>query len=306
MNLFELFVDDVSEDISDFLNENATMAWGKSGGKIVKKYRCKSGPRAGRLVSEPAQCSRRVDPEKRLKMRKLMARIGKKIARKAKKTKRVDPLSKQLKFKNAPLYAKRKVNEANVIGYAIHKKEIPEKYRGKKIIGRGATSIVFEDGPDHVIMLVRDAIKSDWLHHSDFAQYIETIDTPYSPTVDQDIDVYRIERMYPLNAKNKKIVKFFFDKTSDVIYNAKHSDGINNYHKYINKLVEITEEYFSDHESIVNFVNFIMDYSKEQYSFDFLIRNFMQDKNGKIIATDPVVSMDIINFFRNKTLKNRW
>lgn len=103
MLLSELF--SISEDdlIEEFLNESAVMAWGKVGDQVVKKYRCTSGPRKGRLVSSPGDCSKRIDPAKKLRMKKTMAKMGKRIARKAKRTKRVNPTSKKVAARNAAI-----------------------------------------------------------------------------------------------------------------------------------------------------------------------------------------------------------
>lgn len=98
MTLDELFED--NSYIEEFLAESATMAWGKVGNKVVKRYRCMTGPRQGRLVSTPGGCATRVDPKKRIQMKKLMAKMGNRIARKAKRTKRVNPVSKRVASRN--------------------------------------------------------------------------------------------------------------------------------------------------------------------------------------------------------------
>lgn len=90
-------------DLEDFIIESSVMAWGKKGDKIVKRYRCLSGPRKNRLVNAPADCSKKIDPKKRIQLKKTMSKMGKRIARKARKTKRVDPVSKMVKRKNIQL-----------------------------------------------------------------------------------------------------------------------------------------------------------------------------------------------------------
>jgi hypothetical protein len=103
MTLNELFSQDEDSLIEEFLAESATMAWGKSGDKIVKKYRCLSGTRKGRLVTNPGDCSKRIDPKKRIQMKKTMAKLGKRIARKSKRTKRVNPTSKKVASRNVAM-----------------------------------------------------------------------------------------------------------------------------------------------------------------------------------------------------------
>jgi hypothetical protein len=59
--------------------------WAKAGQKVVRKYRCSSGRRAGRVVASPAQC---------------FAPIDVKLSRKANRTKRVNPASKRVRSMN--------------------------------------------------------------------------------------------------------------------------------------------------------------------------------------------------------------
>tara|TARA_R110000868_G_scaffold25269_3_gene98606 strand:+ start:48 stop:329 length:282 start_codon:yes stop_codon:yes gene_type:complete len=76
------------------------MAWGKSGNKVVRKFRCTSGKRKSRVVSSPAQCFAAPDIKKRIKLKMTKARLGARMARKAKKTKRVNPASKRIAAMN--------------------------------------------------------------------------------------------------------------------------------------------------------------------------------------------------------------
>jgi len=83
--------EDVTEDDLD-----EAMAWAKSGNKVVRKFRCSSGPRKGRVVSKPAQCFAPPDMKKRISLKRTKAKQGKKMARKAKKSKRTNPASKRV------------------------------------------------------------------------------------------------------------------------------------------------------------------------------------------------------------------
>ncbi len=65
----------VTED-DEVLTEAAKRAYARRGGKVVRKYRCSSGPKKGKIVSDPKTCMTRKDPKKK--------RIGKKVAREKK------------------------------------------------------------------------------------------------------------------------------------------------------------------------------------------------------------------------------
>ena len=77
------------------------MIWSRSGNKLKLKYRCASGPKAGRIVPDPKACSSAIDVAKRAQMKKTRAITKIRQARKAKKTKRVNPASKILARLNA-------------------------------------------------------------------------------------------------------------------------------------------------------------------------------------------------------------
>tara|TARA_B100000902_G_scaffold98157_1_gene100645 strand:- start:3919 stop:4206 length:288 start_codon:yes stop_codon:yes gene_type:complete len=78
----------------------AQLVWARKGNQLTRKYRCVVGRRAGRLVSKPGQCSAPVDIKKRLVLKKTKARMGKRMAKKAQRTKRFNPASKALKRLN--------------------------------------------------------------------------------------------------------------------------------------------------------------------------------------------------------------
>lgn len=277
MNLEELF-------------ESSELAWGKKGEEIVRKYRCLSGPRKGRLVNSPSDCDKKVDIEKRLRFRKLLTKFGKKFARIAKRTKRINPTSKKLQSRNKAL------KEANVIGSSIHLNTVPEKYRKLPLIGRGATSLVFDEG-DTVILMTRDEMKKDWINHADLGTFIEQIDLyhPKPELRELPVYVYRMKKLYKLSGKNITKVRKILNKMDSVIMNKRVPE--HRYYEVINKLIELAELEFSDQTSITDFLDFISNYNKSQYELDFLTRNFMQDADGNIIATDPVVASNILNAF---------
>jgi hypothetical protein len=89
---------DLTEDARPLLEAKRIFA--RKGNKIVMKYRCTSGMKAGRIVASPQTCSKPIDMKKRVNMKKTKARLGSRMIRKAKKTKRINPASKRLKTLN--------------------------------------------------------------------------------------------------------------------------------------------------------------------------------------------------------------
>ena len=79
----------------------AKMVWAKRGNKIVRKVRCTSGPRKGRLVSNSGQCSKAINLKKRFTLKKTRAKMGARMARKAARTRKRNPVSLGIQGKNS-------------------------------------------------------------------------------------------------------------------------------------------------------------------------------------------------------------
>lgn len=83
-----------------FISIDEKQVWARKGQKVVRKYRCMGGTRKGRVVADPTQCFKAIDIKKRANLKRTKARLGSRMARKAKKTKRINPASKMLKRLN--------------------------------------------------------------------------------------------------------------------------------------------------------------------------------------------------------------
>ena len=90
MLLREFFIDQIEEK----------QVWARSGKKVVRKYRCAGGKRHGRVVSNISQCFAPPNIKKRIQLKKTKLRLGKKMTRKARKTKRVNPASRRVQALN--------------------------------------------------------------------------------------------------------------------------------------------------------------------------------------------------------------
>ena len=76
------------------------VAWKRRGNTLKRQFRCSSGPRKGRVVANPGQCFKPIDIKKRLNLRKMKARMGSRLQRKAGRTKKFNPISRRLKSMN--------------------------------------------------------------------------------------------------------------------------------------------------------------------------------------------------------------
>lgn len=93
MLIREFFTDPIQE-----IDENLT--WARSGRKVVRKYRCSGGSRKNRVVAKMAQCFAAPDVKKRVQLMRTKSRLGNRMIRKSKRTKKVNPASKRVQSLN--------------------------------------------------------------------------------------------------------------------------------------------------------------------------------------------------------------
>jgi len=88
---------------TEFITE-ATRAFkrSKSGGQKLK-FRCPAGPRKGRIVSKPSDCYAAPNPAKAARMKATRQKTKVRQARKARRTKTVNPYSKLMRSLNKKL-----------------------------------------------------------------------------------------------------------------------------------------------------------------------------------------------------------
>ena len=84
-----------------FINQiDEKQVWARSGKKVVRKYRCSGGRRHGRVVANPSQCFAAPDLKKSKRFKVMKARLGPRLAKKSKRTKRVNPASRRVQQMN--------------------------------------------------------------------------------------------------------------------------------------------------------------------------------------------------------------
>jgi len=97
------------EDIDiDFLEEGYVQIAGRSGNKIVRKYRCTSGSRRGRIVSKPSTCTAPVNVTSKQNIKKAKRRKGAVMTIKSNRTKRARKTAKRLGVLNVHTRSKLK------------------------------------------------------------------------------------------------------------------------------------------------------------------------------------------------------
>lgn len=72
----------------------AKVVFARRGKSVTRKFRCTVGPRKGRVVASPTQCAAPIDLKKRFVFKRTKAAKGARMAKKAQRTKRMNPASK--------------------------------------------------------------------------------------------------------------------------------------------------------------------------------------------------------------------
>ena len=92
----------IRELILDSVDEGATPIFGKTGNKVVRKYRCTSGSRKGRIVAKPATCNATKRVGSALNIKRAKAKRGSTMQVRSSRTKRASGLSKRVAGANKP------------------------------------------------------------------------------------------------------------------------------------------------------------------------------------------------------------
>ena len=88
------------EEFTEEPIQEARMVWRRMGNKVKRAIRCTSGRRKGRVVSNASQCNSPNDMKKRLMLKRTKSRLGTRMARRAQRTKRMNPASRRLRTLN--------------------------------------------------------------------------------------------------------------------------------------------------------------------------------------------------------------
>ena len=79
------------------ITEAAVTTFGRSKGKVTRKYRCTSGVRKGRIVARAATCNKPLNQKAKITLKKTKRKTPNRLQIRTAKTKRANPASKRLK-----------------------------------------------------------------------------------------------------------------------------------------------------------------------------------------------------------------
>jgi len=82
------------------ITEGVTTVFGRKGNRTVRKYRCTSGSRKGRIVAKPSTCTAPRNAKRSQKMKFTRSKNKSKMSVSANRSKRSNPASLRLKTMN--------------------------------------------------------------------------------------------------------------------------------------------------------------------------------------------------------------
>ena len=97
----------IKDIMTESIKEGVIQIWGKNKGKLVRKYRCTSGSRKGRIVAQPSTCNAVKKVGSAINIKRAKARRGSVMKVKTQRQKRASGLTKRLTTANKPQTQKR-------------------------------------------------------------------------------------------------------------------------------------------------------------------------------------------------------
>lgn len=78
------------------ITEAVSTAFKRTGTKNTRKFRCKSGPRKGRVMASPASCNKPLNYKRSAGLKKTKSRLGKQRSFRSALTRKRNPASRRL------------------------------------------------------------------------------------------------------------------------------------------------------------------------------------------------------------------
>lgn len=181
----------------------------------------------------------------------------------------------------------------------IHLSEIPEEFRKKhKMLGRGATAIVYQKDKDTAIMFMRDPIKTEWLTQPwglSIGRIVHDIRPRENWQLSNEIGnihVIELPLLKKPSAKNRKLARQLIKSFRDI------KDRLCGRKVTIECLLKIQSKLNPDKypESLLyHLVDFLLNYG-QNWRFDLAIRDILEDSKGQLVLVDPIISTEALSW----------
>ena len=194
---------------------------------------------------------------------------------------------------------------------AVHLRELPETYRKMPILGRGATSVVLQDpDPNYVLLLTKDAIKSDWQTQSwglAIGEHVEEYTANAHRKLhlrDYPLYVIRLPKLYPLSRSERAHMRKWMHLITKELRNEIAMERLANHGMRkttaapmaaarVSKSLRTDERFaaFEHREKFAHMLEFLTNYN--DWLIDLHGANVMKNVEGELVICDPIISASL-------------
>lgn len=190
---------------------------------------------------------------------------------------------------------------------AIRIDELPDSLRKLKVLGRGKTSIVLEVDKDWVLVVTRDHTKVEWLARyfginlGEEIHSIEGFKVKIPSLRDVSIRVVKMPRLYPLSKANRKKIEQEIRQLQLAMNEAEVQVRKEKISKsYVeDRIIQVLNDIYQEkypNSIFIDLFQFLSNYEAKTFALDPHMQNFMQNAEGEIILTDPIISKEILPY----------
>lgn len=196
------------------------------------------------------------------------------------------------------------VDEANVIGSAVRKDEIPSPYNKLPLLGKGATTLAFAKDSQTALLFTRDRIKAEWLAHGlgmvHNQQVVHPVHWHHIPHMHQhELIMIEMPMLYALNSANRAIVIRETRQFSKIMSQHRLFSRSQDFRQKLAEVIEIYRQQHP-HSHILPLLEWVANYDPRDFFLDIGPRQYKQTANGDIVLLDPVVASDILTLLMRK------
>jgi hypothetical protein len=181
----------------------------------------------------------------------------------------------------------------------VQQDEVPEQFKGLRVLGQGVSSLALDKGDGNVILLTRDKMKGEWLDHLGIAKRLGEYQSGSHKIAKfkaLPIYIFEMPKYERLDQDNERMVKKIITTFNQIYHKfLTHSEKRGFFMEKMSLQAFVRS--FGDFEGhiLYDLMQFVKkkDPDPEDFHFDLGLSNFMQKADGSIVVLDPVLTKQI-------------
>lgn len=192
------------------------------------------------------------------------------------------------------------------IGTALSLNQVPPEYKGLPLLGRGATSIVYQQGVK-AITLTRDSLKMSWAQEYLDCTVIDDYITTGGKFSDYPVFVLEGPIFEPLTKEQRRDIRSLSKTMVKIIVGILKNHSAENHEERTHRLFDALEKgYLRDKDAnlkdeVLKIIQFSRDYDAIHVDFS-QTANWMNYK-GNAVCIDPALDSNLREIFYEKFQK---